>query len=604
MQPRYHGVDGSFAIGQTPATKRFDVRLDTAARPSPDRMADATEAVSIDGRFVAVFEGRLVNRRSLLAQLTDSGYLSTTRSDAELALGCYERYGNEGFDRLDGAFALVIHDTRTEELILVRDRIGRQPLYYGVDGDRLRFGTNLARVVDASSRRPAMNRQALAAYLQLTYIPAPLTIYEGISKLLPGTFLRVGPAGPGHPQTYWDLDYGDANRIQDHARCKTMLRDALFGSVEGALDSAGHAGTLLSGGIDSTIITGIASQVLGRSVDTFTIGFDDRGYDESARAQLAADLHRTRHHLITLDHADVLPQLDQLILNLDEPYGDSSYIAASAVAQAARPHVETVLTGDGGDELFAGYSKYLIGHYSDMLSRVPGWVSGAAFKSANAVLPSQSSLLRKINKVASAATLERFDQRLSLMSLGFPGEQIDAVMPGGNAESTRALIRRYYNKFADNADEMRRALYLDFKVVLEGDMLPKAYYSSRPFGLHISPPMFGREVVEVAAQIPSEFKINGGNTKAILKETFADLIPPKLLTASKRGFSVPLGSWLRQGMRASLTEALSEERIRDEGVLDYPVASGLLNEHFAGHSDHSSKLWALYVLSVWREANR
>lgn len=560
-------------------------------------------ASSPDGHLVAQLDGVLTNRRLLSGQLRDRGLTLSTGTDAEIALAWFELEGTNSFDRLDGAFALAIQDHRADELFIVRDRAGQMPLYYHLDGQCFRYSSDLRQIVRAAAGSLPMCTQALDAYLQLTYIPAPWTIYEGVMKLLPGTFLRIGADGPSAPQAYWDLDYSESNQLHDLDRCKKLLRDTVFASVEDALETADHAGALLSGGIDSTIITGVASKVSGRPIDTFTIRFDDRRYDESALAQLSADLHKTNHQVITLEYADVLPQLDSLLLNLDEPYADSSYIPASMVSQAASRHVSTVLTGDAGDELFAGYSKYLIGRYAGAFNRVPRWVTAPGLRVANRLLPAQSTLRRKINKVAASAQLAPFEQREHLMSLGFQPDELARLLGRPGGEATRSLVRGYYDKHSDNTDEMRRALYLDFKVVLEGDMFPKSYYAGRPSGLRTASPLLGRGVVEVAAQIPGAFKINNGTTKAILKDTFDDVIPPALLKAPKSGFGMPLGAWLRGELRPRLEDVLSEDSVRDFGLLNYPEVRRLLDEHLQGRADHYSKLWTLFVLHKWAEGS-
>lgn len=562
----------------------------------------AMRAVSSDGHLTVQFDGVLSNRHLLTGQLRDRGRTLSTGTDAEIALTWFELEGTNMFDRLDGAFALSIWDRRAEELFIVRDRAGQMPLYYHQDSQCVRYSSDLRQIVDAIDGSLPMCIEALDAYLQLTYIPAPWTIYEGVMKLLPGTYLRVGADGATEPQAYWDIDYSESNQVRDFDLCKKLLREAVFNSVEDALATSDHAGALLSGGIDSTIITGVASKISGRPIDTFTIRFNDRHYDESARAQLSADLHRTNHQVITLDYDDVLPQLDSLLMNLDEPYADSSYIPASMVSQAASRHVSTVLTGDAGDELFAGYSKYLIGRYAGAFNRVPRWVTTPGVRVANLLLPAQTPLRRKINKVAASARLSPFEQRERLMSLGFQADELRTLLGRPSGEATRSVVQGYYDTHAGNTDEMRRALYLDFKVVLEGDMFPKGRYAGRPSGLRTTIPLLGRDVIEIAARIPSEFKIRNGTTKAILKDAFADVIPPALLKAPKSGFSMPLGAWLRGELRPRLESALSEEAVRDLGLLDYREVRRLKDEHQRGSADHGSKLWALYVLQKWQGA--
>lgn len=592
-------LSGAFILGRTEGGRRFQTGLGTAARPRA-----SAQAVGQDGRFILLMEGRITNRATLSRELGTAPPNPSGDDDALLALASYERNGIDGLGRVDGSFAMAIYDQCTAELTLVRDRAGHVPLYYHHAGPFIHFATDLDDIARASASPLALDMRALELYLQLTYIPAPFSIYEGVEKLPPGTYVNITATGIGGPRTYWDIDYSDTNQLDDYEGCKVALRERLTTAVEEALSSADEVGTLLSGGIDSTIITGLASTVLKRPIDSFTMSFANRGYDESGLAQLSADLHGTNHHHIPLNPQDILPQLDEFLLFLDEPYGNSSYPAACMVSHAARQHVNTVLSGEAGDELFAGYSKYLIGHYSSLYNKVPSWLATPSIHLVNSILPAQSHLRRKMNKVAESAGLEPYEQRERLMSLGFYTDQVGAIMAPPSPGKTRDLIRGHYDKYSANEDELRRALYLDFKVVLEGDMLAKAHYAGRASGLQTQTPMLSRPVMEIAARIPSRYKITSRTTKAILKDAFSDLIPSQLLSAPKTGFSLPMGTWMRQSLRRSIETVLSEERIRDEGILNYQAIHKLKREHFEGEADHASRLWLLYVLMKWSGARK
>lgn len=592
------GTSGVFRLDDVPPDDRFSVGVSPAHGPRGG-VSGVHKARSHSGRFTAMLDGYLINAHSLKAKLGGSG----TESDAEIALALFEREGVQSFNTLDGAFAVAVYDAQEQTLILARDPVGQMPLYYHQDGNRLLFSSSLKDVVQGSSAKLEMSHAALEAYLQLTYIPAPMTIHEGVLSLLAGSYMQAGSSGLGEPQTYWDIDYSDTNQIHDLARCEALVRDSVVSSVEQAFEISGSTGTLLSGGIDSTIVTGIAATVLGRTVPTFSISYRDKRHDESARAKIAADFHHTEHQFIPLDFSEPLAELDDLLLNLDQPYADSSYLPASMVSRAAKQHVDTVLTGDAGDELFAGYSKYLIGHYADKFNKVPTWVSGPAIKSANRILPSGSDLRRKLNKVAESATLPPFEQRERLMAMGFSRQELGSLLLGEPNDVARLLARKYYDRYASSDDEMRQALYLDFKVVLEGDMMTKGQNVSSASGMRINIPLLNRRVIETAAQVPSAYKINNGVTKAIFRDTFSDLIPPELLNAPKHGFTMPMDVWLRQGLRASMLDLLSEDRIRDTKLLHYPAVRRVVDEHLAEREDHSSKLWALYVLMYWQDTH-
>ncbi|WP_156290944.1 asparagine synthase (glutamine-hydrolyzing) [Oceanobacillus salinisoli] len=549
--------------------------------------------------LVIVFNGEIYNYKSLKQDLLSKGHKFYTTSDTEVALHCYEEYGVESFNKLKGMFAFAIYDLENEKVTIVRDRAGEKPLYYYKNSEMFLFASELKSLVDTGIINKKIDRAALEQYLQLTYIPAPLTIFENVYKLMPGHYMVIDCRETIEIKQYWDVKYNDDKLITDYEECKKELRNTLFNAVEQCMVSDVPVGTFLSGGIDSTIITGIVSQISDKPIDTFTIGYKDKQFDESNRAKLSSDLHKTKHHVFYLKYEDALPELDKILNNIDEPFADSSYIPTYMVSKYASKYVKTVLTGDSGDELFGGYSKYLIGYYSEKYNKIPKWVQKNIIKKAVYALPDNTSIIRKARKVIDNADNSIFEQRKNLMCLGFKKGELTHVLKDYIHKSDHLNFIQDYYMQNETDDELSRALYTDFKVVLEGDMLPKVDRASMLSSLETRVPMLHKDVIELAAKIPSMYKINSKNTKIILKETFKDLIPKELLYASKSGFGVPIGKWFQNELKEELLSCLNKDFIEAQGIFDYDYIQKILNEHFSLSKNRSSELWVLYVFQSW-----
>lgn len=553
-----------------------------------------------DNTLVIVFNGEIYNYIDLKATLLAKGHIFKTTSDTEVVLHCFEEYGEESFNKLKGMFSFAIFDFKKQQLTVARDRAGEKPLYYYIDKSLMLFASELKSILRANMVEKEIDKEALSQYLQLTYIPAPLSIIKNVYKLLPGHYMNVDMHGNSKIKQYWDVRYRDSETIQNYEECKKSLRSVLFNSVEETMVADVPIGTFLSGGIDSTIITGIASKISGKSLDTFTIGYKDKKYDESDRARLSSDFHRTKNHVLYLDYNDTLPELNKIINNIDEPFADSSYIPTYMVSKFASQSVKTVLTGDAGDELFGGYSKYLIGYYSEWYNKIPKWLRKNMIEKGLYSFPDTNTITRKMRKVVYNSDKSVFEQRKNLMCLGFKSEELPKLLkPKQYKRDMLHIVKEYYNFQKFSNDELSKALYTDFKIVLEGDMLPKVDRSSMLTSLETRVPMLHKNVVELAARIPSKFKINTRNTKIILKDTFKDLIPKELFTASKRGFRVPIDEWFRHELKFDLLNELDEERIEAQGIFNYQYVKQIIDEHLTLRKNRSSELWALYVFQKW-----
>lgn len=553
-----------------------------------------------DSSLVIIFNGEIYNYQALRKELIFKGHSFRTTSDTEVILHHYEEYGMDGLTRLKGMFVFAIYDVKNKTILIARDRAGEKPLYYYHDKNYFIFASELKSLICTNLIDREIDSSAITQYFQLTYIPAPKTPLKNVFKLPAGHTLTVSVGGDVKLTQYWDMKYCDRSLINDYPTCSRRLRKVLFEAVEESMIADVPVGTFLSGGIDSTIVTGIASRISNRKIDSFTIGFKNKEYDESDRAKLAAEFHNTNHHIFYLDYQDVLTELDQIISNMDEPFADSSLIPTYMVSRFAKQFVKAVITGDAGDELFGGYNKYLIGYYSRKYNKIPSWVRNGLIRRLVHSLPDTSNLTRKMRKVIEHSEKDIFEQHQSLMCLGFQPNEVDNLL-GSNSYNKMALepLRRIYHSQNKVTDDLSRSLYLDFKIVLEGDMLAKVDRASMLASLETRTPMLDKDVIELAAQIPGHFKINSRKKKIILKDAFQDLIPKPLFTASKKGFNVPIADWLRNELKKDILSELNEEYVREQNIFNYDFIRIILNEHFSRKKDRSSELWALYVFQRW-----
>ena len=552
--------------------------------------------------LVIVMNGEIYNYRSLREDLLAKGHKFSTQSDTEVALHCFEEYGYLSFNKLKGMFAIAIYDLAQDKIILARDRAGEKPLYYYKGSNIFLFASELKSIINTGIIGKNINKSALNQFLQLTYIPAPLTIFEDIYKLLPGHYMIVDKDSKMITEQYWDVRFSEDGLIYDYDQCKKMLRETLFNAVEECMVSDVPIGAFLSGGIDSTTIVGIMSKISGKPVDTFTIGYKDKQHDESKKAKKVSEFHQTNHHLFNLEYNDALPELEKILSNIDEPFADSSLIPTYMISKLASQHVKTALTGDAGDELFGGYNKYLISFYSSRYKIIPRWFRNNLFEKAVYSLPDDKYLIRKIRKVIDNADKPLLEQRRNLMCLGFKDQELSSILKEEWVDSgSLDFIYDYYLTQQETEDELAHAFYTDFKVVLEGDMLTKVDRASMLCSLETRTPMLHKDVIELAARIPSEYKISSRKTKIILKDTFEDIIPNELLTASKIGFVVPIAKWLRGELKADLVAELNRDLIIEQGLFNYKYVDRTLREHLTQKRNHFSKLWALYIFQKWHK---
>lgn len=553
-----------------------------------------------DRTIAIVFNGEIYNFKRLRKELEAVGHQFYTSTDTEVIVHAYEEFGNQAFDRLDGMFSLAIYDTRKQKVILARDRMGEKPLYIYQDDAYFIFGSELKSLLSTGLIQKEINKKALNQYLQLTYIPAPLSIFENVYKVRPGHMLEVSMDGTVEDICYWsfptekmqteELSYEDA---------KKELYQKLEQSVKDRMVSDVPLGAFLSGGIDSSIMVGLMSKLSDQPVETFTIGFQEKEYDERDRAEMVARLNNTNHHSKVLDYKEALGMLDMILKNMDEPFADSSVLPTYFVSRFASEHVKVVLTGDAGDEMFMGYSKYLIDYYSKKYKKVPRFLRKGVIEPIVYHLPDQRAITRKIRKVIDNAEKDIYEQRKALMSLGFKEEERRQLLKEDFYDTDCMDFLKDIYEADKEADEVSKTQKLDAKVVLEGDMFTKVDRMSMLNSIETRTPLVARDIVEFAMKIPSSYKIKDKNLKRILKDTFSDILPENFDKYPKSGFAVPIDYWFRNELKEEMLELLNPEMIQKQGIFDYDYIKTVIDEHLSGKKNRKSEIWTLFVFQRW-----
>lgn len=582
-------VDDNCSLGM----RRLSIiDLDTGSQP----------IYSADKTKLIVFNGEIYNYRELRDQLIAEGVVFSTKSDTEVVLQGITKYGKEFITHLEGMFTFCYYDIETNTYILARDRAGEKPLYYYQTNDYLLFGSELKSLLSANLISKNIDKEALTAYFQLAYIPAPMCIIEGVKKLMPATVMEVdGKSGKITTEKYWKLIIREGEEYSDYEWCKGKLRDTLYHSVEQRMIADVPLGVFLSGGFDSSIIVGIMSQLSAHPVDTFTIGFKEKVYDESELASIVAKKNSTNHHTIMLDWDEAVKDLDELLDNIDEPFADPSLIATYVVSKKTKEHVIVALTGDASDELFAGYNKYLMEYYGEIYKRIPRGIRRGVVEPIVRHLPHSSSLYHKANKVVENAEVPTALQAKRLMSRAFSHLEVEKLLLGACVNRLN-FIKSQYDELKNGAiDNQKRFQYIDFHTLLEGQMLPKVDRASMRASLETRVPMLDKEVVEIAFAMPSEFKIKGKQRKIILKDTFKDLLPEGLFKAPKHGFDVPIGLWLDGELKSELDKYRSEEYVRMQGLFNKDFIDKVVEQEEIDNIDWSTKVWSFFVFQRWYE---
>lgn len=553
-----------------------------------------------DKSIAIVFNGEIYNFKELRSQLIEKGHRFSTKTDTEVIVHAYEEYGLEAFRKLDGMFAISLYDANQNCVYVARDRMGEKPCYYYTDDNMFCYASELKSIIALPFVKKEMDKKALNLYLQLTYIPSPLTIYKDINKVMPGHVLKISLSGNVEDICYWDIkECLQNNCVIDYQKAQKQLYSIMNKSVKERMVSDVPLGAFLSGGIDSSIIVGLMSKNSKVPIETFTIGFQEKEYDERDRARMVAEYYKTNHHEYVLDYKEALSIIDGILDKLDEPFGDSSILPTFFVSRFASENVKVVLTGDAGDELFLGYSKYLIGYYSKIYKKIPKLFRKNIIEPIIYSMNDSTVISRKLRKVIDNVDSDCFEQRLALMSMGFKTyERKQLLKEEFIDDSGIEHIKDIYDSI-DNANELVRTQCVDLQIVLEGDMMTKVDRMSMLNSLETRTPMLAREVVNFACGIPVDYKLKNKDLKRILKDTFSDILPNDFTKFPKSGFAVPLDYWFRSELKSELLEMFSKETIERQGIFEYSYIDKILQEHFQQKKNRKNEIWTLYVFQKW-----
>jgi len=593
----------------------LQVAADSAGELSPWRVALGHRRLSIidlagghqplsneDGSIWIVFNGEIYNFRELRRRLEGAGHRFRTRSDTEVIVHLYEDLGVDCFAHLNGMFALAIWDGRRRQLVLARDRFGKKPLVYRHDPGRLVFASQLKSLWEIPELPRALNPQALDEYLTYQYVPHPRTIVSGYCKLPPATW-AVYRDDRLETGCFWQPDFNHQVDLSPLA-ARSNLRALLESAVALRLESEVPLGAFLSGGLDSSIIVGLMQRAAGQRVRTFSIGFPVPEYDETSYARLVADHLGTDHHEFRVE-PDAVGVLDELVWHYDEPLGDSSAIPTYYVSKLAREHVTVVLTGDGGDELFAGYSRYLATYLAGQFDRLPAPLQKLIAAPLWQRLPAsgrQRSALRKLKRLLAELPLS--PQSRYLQWIAIFGEARRAALYTDDFLArlpNHDPVQFLRDAFArtNQRDPVTATSLADLVTYLPCDLMTKVDVASMAHGLECRQPFLDYRVAEFAAALPIQFKFRRGRGKRILRETFAEFLPSAVQRRAKMGFGVPLDHWFRHELKPLVHDLLLSPSARCLEWFRAEALAELVQEHKAGRFDHSARLWTLLFLELW-----
>jgi asparagine synthase (glutamine-hydrolysing) len=544
---------------------------------------------SFDGRWTLVFNGEIFNYRKLREQVD---YPYKTDGDTEVILAGIASHGIGFIDRLVGQFAFAIHDDLTGVTHLVRDRLGVLPLTYTHTGSAVVFASEVKAILPALPRTPSVDLQSIDAYLYGRSVPAPDTLYDGIHKLQPGHRAEVHPDGTVKVVRYWQPPEEDRTRRWTEESAIDAVDFGVTQAVDSALVADVPVGAYLSGGVDSSLIVAkIASLRPGRTVHTFSAGFGDKRNDELGWARLVSEQVETEHHEVHVDAADFEDLWPQLTWHRDAPISEPADIAVYRLAEAARQIVRVVLSGEGGDELFAGYPKYRVARALHVVSHLPAGLRSGVADALDGRLPAR---LGRARIALRAAAMREAEDRYRTWFAPFTASERSQLLTGipSRAASTPDLA---------GADAIRGMLLTDLWSWLPDNLLERGDRMSMAASLELRPPLLDHRLVELAFRMPSAFKVRHGTTKWLLKEVARRYLPDEVVDRRKVGFRVPLDAWFRSGLRDSMWDRLTGPQSFVAQTFDRQAVKNLLERHESGTFNEENRIFTLMSLEVWHE---
>jgi asparagine synthase (glutamine-hydrolyzing) len=551
-----------------------------------------------DGSLAIVFNGEIYNYRELKSELERRGHRFKTNSDTETILHAFEEYGVECLKRLRGMFAFAIWNERDESLFIARDRTGKKPLFYTLtEKGNFVFGSELKVLLEHGEMKKEIDFAALDAYLSFGYVPEDFCIFRNVKKLAPGSYL-IFKDGKIQTEKYWDFRREATQEIKTESEYIEILREKLREAVRVRLISEVPLGAFLSGGVDSSSVVAMMSQILEKPVKTFSIGFNEDTFNELKFARIAAKYFNTEHHefIVTPDLVEIV---DELVRHFDEPFADSSALPTFMVAKMAREYVTVVLSGDGGDELFAGYTRYVVDKRRNGLQNLPAFVR-KNLRALSAVLPHGfrgKNFLYNVSLDALARYVDNISHFNALRKKALYSADFRAKLDGDYGAGEKSFLK--IAESVSDGNPLEKLLYLDSKTYLPSDILVKVDRMTMANSLEARVPLLDHELIEFVQTIPANLKLKGLETKYIFKKALEGIVPHEILYREKQGFGVPIGEWINRQLRSRIHETLNERRALERGYFEKSYIRTLLDEHSRNRRDHSHALWLLWMLELW-----
>jgi asparagine synthase (glutamine-hydrolysing) len=581
--------------------------------------------LSHDGRYVMVLNGEIYNHQELRKELEGQGYRFRGTSDTEVAVCAVQKWGFiTALTRFIGMFAIGVWDRQSQKLLIARDRLGEKPLYYGGFGTTFAFASELKALTAHPHWIGEQDPDAIALLLKYTYIPAPRSIYKGIYKLLPGTLLEISTRsnpGPAQAECYWSLDQviHKATLSKGHnpepEGVVESLHDLLLQTIGDKMIADVPLGAFLSGGIDSSLIVALMQARSNRPVKTFSIGFNEPEFNEAGHAKAVASHLGTEHTELYVSAEESLAVIPRLPDIYDEPFADSSQIPTFLVSQLARSQVTVALSGDGGDELFGGYTRYLTGmELWSKIKRIPRPLRHLGGKMIHSVRPAMLDQLARpfLPLLPPALRYKQFGHKLHKLADVWNAESPDAIYnsliclwqdPVNVVRGARAIdiLERHQGTTGKLDKFTERMMYLDTLTYLPDDILAKVDRASMAVSLEVRVPFLDHRIVEFAWQQPSTLKIKGNEGKWLLRRVLERYVPTTLTDRPKMGFGVPLDSWLRGPLKEWAGDLLAEDRLRRQGIMDPVPVQEKWRQHLSGEMSWHYQLWPILMYQAWHD---
>ncbi|HEY3302530.1 MAG TPA: asparagine synthase (glutamine-hydrolyzing) [Candidatus Binatia bacterium] len=558
-----------------------------------------------DGKIWLTYNGEIYNFRELRSELAAKGHIFKSTSDGEIIVHLYEEMGAACLERLKGMFAFALWDETQQTLFLARDRIGKKPLHYAIYDGGIAFASEIKALLKHPEVVKEIDLSALNKYLTFEYVPAPATIFKSIKKLEPGHCLSY-QNGKSEIKKYWDIplaDYPIGFKTEDEYA--EELRDILERAVRSRLVADVPVGVFLSGGIDSGLVAALAAKA-DRKIECFSIGFDEPSFDESSHAKSIAKALGLNHRLKIFNTREMLDNLDELPNFLDEPLADASILPSYLLSKVASERLKVALSGDGGDELFAGYPTYQAHRIITYYDLLPETLKNSV-KALAAWLPvshgniSTDFKIKQFLRGAGVSPEIRFFMWMGSFTESEKKGLLSSDLRAALAhENTYEDVFAYIRESGLNKD-LERILYLSMKLYLQDDILVKVDRAAMANGLEVRCPLLDQELVEFACRLPMQYKLHGLKTKYLLKKAAAGILPDSIINRKKKGFGIPISKWLTGELKSSMLDYLGEERIRRQGFFNYSSVKSLIDDHLAKRKDNRKLLWTLLIFQIWHE---